>query len=154
MSWRLTQLGSELCEQDQVILNLFKDRPVRYIGTDTEFAAKLNCEQSSTELILILNQPLWTSQLIDQCRQYLVNPINTFYIGINRYCVKGNNTTRNFVNTGSHGSDLINMLEDIISELGYEKTNSGNFDCDLGRYFNFVQPLTWIYGKQKTNSNH
>jgi hypothetical protein len=154
MSWRSTQLGSDLCDQDRLILNLFGDRPVRYIGTDTEFAANLNCDQSSTALILILNQPMWLSQVVEQCRQHLTDPVDTFYIGINRYCVKGNNTTRNFVDTKSPGLDLINMLESVITESGYTKTYSGYFDRDLGRYFNFVQPLTWIYGTKNTNSNH
>ena len=154
MSWRSTQLGSDLCDQDQLILNLFDDRPVRYIGTDTEFAANLNCDQSSTALILILNQPLWLSQVVEQCRQHLTDPVDTFYIGINRYCVKGNNTTSTFADTGSPGRDLINMLESVIQELGYTKIDSGYFDQDLGRYFNFVQPLTWIYGTKNTNSNH
>jgi hypothetical protein len=154
MSWRSTQLGSNLCDQDRLILNLFGDRPVRYIGTDTEFAANLNCDQFSTALILILNQPLWLSQVVQQCRQHLADPVDTVYIGINRYCVKGNDTTRNFVDTESPGLDLINMLESVITESGYTKTDSGYFDRDLGRYFNFVQPLTWIYGTKNTNSNH
>jgi hypothetical protein len=154
MSWRSTQLGSDLCDQDRLILNLFGDRPVRYIGTDTEFAANLNCDQSSTALILILNQPLWLSQVVEQCQQHLADPVDTFYIGINRYCVKGNNTTSTFDDTGSPGRDLINMLESVIRELGYTKTDSGYFDQDLGRYFNFVQPLTWIYGTKTTDSNH
>jgi hypothetical protein len=154
MSWRSVQLGSDLCDQDQLIIKLFGNQPVKYVGLDQEFAINLNCSPDATGLILILNQPLWLSEVVAHCQQSLVDPIDTVYIGLNRYCVKGNDTTRNFISTGARGSDLIDLLESVINELGYEKKNSGYFDEDLGRYFNFVQPLTWIYGKQKANTSH
>jgi hypothetical protein len=154
MSWRSVQLGSDLCDQDQLIIKLFGNQPVKYVGLDQEFAINLNCSPAATGLILILNQPLWLSEVVAHCQQSLVDPIDTVYIGLNRYCVKGNDTTRNFISTGARGSDLIDLLESVINELGYEKKNSGYFDEDLGRYFNFVQPLTWIYGKQKANTSH
>jgi hypothetical protein len=154
MSWRSVQLGSELCDQDQLIIRLFNNQPVKYAGNDQEFAANLTCDATASNLILILNQPLWLSEVVDRCQQLLVAPIDTFYIGLNRYCVKGNDTSRNFISTGARGADLVDCLESVINKQGYEKKESGYFDDDLGRYFNFVQPLTWIYGTQKANTNH
>jgi hypothetical protein len=154
MSWRSVQLGSDLCDQDQLIIKFFGNQPVKYVGLDQEFAANLTCDATSSKLILILTQPLWLSEIVNNVQQSLVAPIDTFYIGLNRYCVKGNDTNRNFIGTGALGSDLVDFLESVINKLGYEKKESGYFDADLGRYFNFVQPLTWIYGTQKANTNY
>ena len=53
--------------------------------------------------------------------------------------------------TSNHGSDLIDFVTELASHQGFLVTKSGQFDNDLGRYFNFVQPLTWVYGNNSTN---
>ena len=151
MSWRSTQLGSSLCDQDQIILKLINNRAVQYIGHDLEFAKHLLQVADSDYLVLIINNPLWVSELLQMCKQYIADPINTFYIGINRYVIKGNDTTIKFDNTTLHGSDLINFISLELQKQGYITTKSGYFDNDQGRYFNFVQPQTWLYGNKNSN---
>lgn len=151
MNWRSIQLGSNLCDQDKIIIDLFKDRPVKYIGTDLEFKKNLNVNNAASNLILILNQPQWCSDVIKICRDCLDSTIDKFYIGVNRYQLLGNDTTRNIESSGQHGVDYIKFLTTIVTELGFCVTKTGSFDNDLGRYFNFVQPLTWIYGNNVTN---
>jgi hypothetical protein len=152
MNWRTTQLGSSLCNQDQLILNLFRDKKVQYIGSDLEFPKNLQQDSQSENLILIINSPLWVSELLDICKKYLIDSIDTFYIGINRYVIKGNDTCTEFYNSSQFGSDIINFVSRQLQQQGFIVTKSGSFDQDLGRYFNFVQPLTWVYGNK--NSNH
>jgi len=87
MSWRSTQLGSSLCDQDQIILKLINNRAVQYVGHDLEFAKHLLQVADSDYLVLIINNPLWVSELLQICKQYITDPIKTFYIGINRYVI-------------------------------------------------------------------
>lgn len=150
MSWRSTQLNQELCDQDRVILDLFDGKDVHYVGYDQEFKSLLNHSAESKNLILIFNRPVWCSDIVAQCHRYLTPLIETFYIGVNRYCIKGNDTVKMFATTGNHGQDIVNMLNTIVSDVGCSVVKSGHYDQDLGRHFNFVQPLTWIYGA-KTN---
>jgi hypothetical protein len=152
MTWRITQLGSSLCDQDQLILNLFRNKKVQYVGADMEFAKNLHQDCNSKNLILIINRPMWVSSLLDICKKYVSDPIDTFYIGINRYVIKGNDTVTEFVNSSQFGNDIITLVSWQLQQQGYIVSKSGSFDQDLGRYFNFVQPLTWIYGNK--NSNH
>jgi len=154
MSSRSIQLGDKLCDQDQLIIDLFKDEPVCYVGDDAEFAAKLNCIESSPNLILILNSKLWCSDIQKKCALHLTSNVNKFYISINRYKILGNNTNFTFENSNVPGNDIIKMLEYFIKPLGVSVTRSGTHDFDRGRYFNFIQPLTWIYGTKNTNQDN
>lgn len=154
MSWRSVQLGIELCDQDRKIIELFGQQPVQYVGSDLEFAAHLNCVDSANNLVLVINYNRWLSEIVDTCRKNLTDPIDNFYIGINRYCVKGNDTNTDFNSTGNAGADLINIVKSIADQAGYVCLQSGHHDKDLGRYFNFIQPLTWVYGTKKTNTSY
>jgi hypothetical protein len=134
-----------------LILQLFEDNPVKYIGQDLEFAKYLNQNNQAENLVLIINQPLWCSELIAMCKTQLTSSIKTFYIGINRYLVKGNDTTINYKISDHKGTDIIDLVNDQLQACGYLTAKSGHHDHDLGRYFNFVQPLTWLYGHKTTN---
>lgn len=154
MSWRTVQLAQELCDQDHVILNLFQNQPVQYVGSDAEFAKRLTVSADASNLILILDQPQWCSNVISACQHYLDSNIDRFYIGVNRYTLLGNDTNWPVAVTGRHGIDYVEFLSSIVHKLGFSVTASGTMDNDLGRHFNFVQPLTWIYGIKKTNHSH
>jgi hypothetical protein len=147
-SWRYVQLENRLCDQDKVILNLFQDRPVKYVGNDKEFALNLNLDINSTSTIAIFNHSGWFSDLIDFVHASVVGTTE-FYVGINRYCLLGNDTQQYFKNGNS--DVLIDFIKSELSVLGYIITQSGFMDNDKGRYFNFVQPLTWVYGTNKSN---
>jgi hypothetical protein len=151
MSWRTTQLGNQTCDQDKLILDLFSNKSVNYVGTDTEFQQWLNHDVDSENLVLILNTPIWVSGIIASCKQHLTERVKTFYIGINRYCVQGNDTNSELIDTGNRGSDLIHLVTAIVERQGFSVSKFGQFDNDQGRYFNFVQPLTWVYGHNSTN---
>ena len=153
MKWRTVQLGNDLCKQDKIILDLFATAPVRYIGNDNIFAKNLNIDQNSSDLILIVNDNVWLSELAQIIKTHLSYPTNTFYIGINRYRILGNDTNRNFDLTESYGLDIIAFIKTYANKMDYTIEHAGSFDNDRGRYFNFVQPLTWVYGK-KSNSSH
>ena len=154
MSWRSTQLGNECCDQDLLIMQLFSNQTVNYQGPDREFAAKLNVDPNSTNLVLVINQLLWCSEIVEICQRRLVRPIDCFYIGINRYLIKGNDTDKQLVDTESPGQDIVDFLTTVVEQQNYTVTKSGTFDQDQGRYFNFVQPLTWIYGSKKANTSN
>jgi hypothetical protein len=151
MSWRSIQLGDQLCDQDQLILQLFANQTVNYVGTDIQFRQNLTHQETADNLVLIVNRPVWVSDIIDDCRKHLTKHVNTFYIGINRYQLLGNNTSRKIKNTGNHGGDLIQFMKEVVSEQGFTVSKSGYYDHDRGQYFNFVQPLTWIYGYKITD---
>jgi hypothetical protein len=51
MSWRSVQLSNDLCEQDQLIVNLCKENLVNYVGTDAKFAQLLHCYPLATNLV-------------------------------------------------------------------------------------------------------
>jgi hypothetical protein len=153
MSWRRTQLENQLCDQDQLILGLFNNRSVRYIGDDVEFAQHLTLDNTSTNLILVLNSPMWISDLYRILHKNLTHPVTNFYIGINRYYILGNDTTMIIENFGQAGANIIQVVEKIVRKLNFKITKHGTYDYDRGRHFNFVQPLTWAYGSHVTNSN-
>jgi hypothetical protein len=146
MSWRTVQLGQDLCDQDRLILDLFKDTNVRYIGPDSEFKAVLPHNELSTNLVLIINHQVWCSDIVKLVCRHLTQTTDKFYIGINRYYIKGNDTTEKFTISNHNSEDIVSMLTGLISKAGFAVTKSGHYDKDLGRHFNFVQPLTWIYG--------
>jgi hypothetical protein len=149
MSWRTTQLNNKLCRQDQIILDLFKDKSVRYISNDLEFAAHLSLSQNSKHIIAILNKPFYLSELIKFVKDNLVD-IETFYFGINRYHLIGNDTNLLFDNI-TNSKNIINLISKLAVSNNCNVTQSGHFDNDNGRYFNFVQPLTWAYGSNISN---
>jgi hypothetical protein len=142
MSWRTIQLGDTLCDQDRVILDLFDNRSVRYVGQDFEFSKHLQCKDDAEDLVLIINQLVWMSDVFMLCHTHLTNQTKNFYIGINRYLVLGNDTN-------VAGIDILDCIQEYVkSKLNFEIIRSGGITKDLGRCFNFVQPLTWIYGNQ------
>ena len=49
------------------------------------------------------------------------------------------------------GQLLINLVTKIAKKKNYQIIKSGYFDQDLGRYMNFVQPVTWVYGTPTNN---
>jgi hypothetical protein len=154
MSWRSTQLGDNLCDQDQLIIDLFKNQSVKYVGSDCEFAQHLNSDNKSNNLILILDQPVWVSDLYKILCKNLLTPVDKFYIGINRYVILGNDTDIVIENINQHGTDIIQLVARIITKLNYTIIDQGTYDNDRGRYFNFVQPLTWIYGSYVTDQSN
>ena len=154
MSWRQIQLDQTLCNQDELILQLFGQDPVKYVGKDLEFAQHLHQDHQAKNLILVVNDPVWCSELVTLCKNNLSDTIENFYIGINRYCIKGNDTFFDANASGTNSLDLIDFVKNQIQLLGYQVTKSGYLELDLGRYFNFVQPLTWLYGHKKTDQSN
>ena len=153
MSWRRTQLGNQLCDQDQLILDLFNNQSVRYIGNDVEFAQHLVLDNTSTNLILVLNNPIWISDLYRILHKNLTFPVTDFYIGINRYYILGNDTNMMIEDLGQAGTNIIQVVNNIVGKLNCKITKHGTYDHDHSRHFNFVQPLTWVYGSYVTNSS-
>jgi hypothetical protein len=39
----------------------------------------------------------------------------------------------------------------MVEQHGFEVIEKSKIERDLGRYFNFVQPITWIYARKITN---
>lgn len=151
MTWRKVQLGEGLCDQDQLILNFFGQRPVKYVGHDQEFASHLNCANNASNLILIVNHPVWCSDIKKLCIDNLTGQVRKFYLGINRYQILGNDLVEQVDVGHGHGQNIIFMITAFVNQLGFDVLKSGAHDHDRGRHFNFVQPLTWIYGINKTN---
>lgn len=148
MSIRDIQLGNLLCDQDKLILSLFDNIPVKYIGTDKNFSKNLIVDDNSKFVIAIFNNPGYLSDLINFIKENISN-CNTFYVGINRYFILGNDT--NFIFENGSSEKLIKFLKICLENINFEITKYGHFDNDCGQYFNFIQPLTWIYGKNKSN---
>lgn len=92
MTWRTVQLGNKLCDQDHIILNLFKNRPVKYIGNDHDFSKNLNIDTNSKSVIAIFNHPAWLSEFLIFVKKS-IRDSEEFYLGINRYQLLGNDTT-------------------------------------------------------------
>ena len=78
MSWRLTQLNQELCDQDRIILDLFSNKDVNYIGRDSEFKKLLNYNSSSKNLILMVDRNVWCSDIVKLFSQHLKYPPKYF----------------------------------------------------------------------------
>jgi hypothetical protein len=148
MSWRSIQLGERLCDQDQLIINLFQGRTVNYIGNDDEFSKNLNLDPASKNIIAIFNHAGWLSDLL-KFIESSIKDADEFYIGINRYTILGNDIDIMFADGNS--STLIDFILQYTDSLGFSISKSGSFDQDQGRYFNFVQPITWVYGTNKRN---
>ena len=150
MTWRSLQLNHQPCSQDLIIYDLFRDLKVRYIGNDLEFANTLNLDSSSKHLILCVNHPVWLSELLHLIKQELEKNYQTFYIGINRYQIKGNDTNLKF-ESDANGLSIIKIIKNLSNMLGYNVVKQGYFDNDRGKHMNFVQPLTWVYGTHHTD---
>jgi hypothetical protein len=144
MSWRSVQLGNKLCDQDQLIVKLFQSEPVNYVGNDTEFARHLNCSATSNNLVLVIKGAHWASDILKICQEQLTDKIECVYLSVNRYCLLGNDTEL-IVN------DVVDLLVWILNQHGFNIIEKNQCARDLGRYFNFVQPLTWAYGRKITN---
>jgi hypothetical protein len=153
MNQQRTHLENQLCDQDQLILELFNNQSVRYIGNDVEFAQHLILDNTSTNLILVLHTPFWISDLYRILHKNLTFSVTNFYIGINRYCLLGNDTTMIIEDLGQAGANIIQVVDKIVRKLNFKITKHGTYDHDYGRYFNFVQPLTWAYGSYVTNNS-
>jgi hypothetical protein len=154
MTWRHIQLGNDVCDQDSLILSLFSGQSVRYVGSDLGFCEKLSIDIDSPNLILIINEPHWVSEIQKILETNLLSHTEKFYVGINRYQVVGNDTDIEFNITDQKGQDIINMMTFYVNRQGFTVLKTGRFDQDRGRYFNFVQPLTWMYGTNETNHCH
>ena len=146
MSWRNIQLGTELCDQDLLILSLFKKKLVRYIGNDNFFSQYLLLDDKSPNLILILNKPLWLSEIHSIIDESMSVPTEEIYLGINRYCVLGNDTYKNISLTSDCGNNLLDHISHYFKKFNIVEKNRGSLDDDSGGYFNFVQPVTWWHG--------
>lgn len=150
MTWRSLQLNHQPCSQDLVIYNLFQNLAVKYVGNDSEFATTLNIDPASKHLILCINRPIWLSELLSLITQELSTNYETFYISVNRYQLKGNDTALKFA-SNSNGSLIIELIKNLSNAIGYTVIKQGSFDNDRGRHMNFVQPLTWVYGTHHPN---
>lgn len=146
-SWRSIQLGNDNCDQDNIILELYNNVPVKYIGKDLEFASKLVLDESSQHIVAIFNTSGWVSDFVEFI--LTLKNAQSFYLGVNRYRILGNDTTLTFDYSKSSGQTIIDLVGKLLPNFNIVK--SGFFDNDLGRYFNFVQPLTWIYATNKSN---
>jgi hypothetical protein len=147
MTWRLVQLDNALCDQDHVILSIYKDRPVKYIGHDDEFAKNLLIDIDSKDVVAIFNTNSWLSDLVSFIKN--LGEYNSFYLGINRYVIQGNDTNFVFDSSESNGQQLLKLVSTILPQ--FDIINSGHVDNDQGKYFNFIQPLTWIYAANKSH---
>lgn len=157
MNWRKTQLGYDLCDQDRVILNLIGQRPVRIHGQDAGFAQFCTVDPGSSFCLVFFNQPVWLSQIRDLLRRDLTSEITHCYIGINRYRILGNDIVQDILPknpSSSHGQNLIAVISLWLEDLNLQVKQTGAMDQDRGKYFNFVQPLTWIYCERETLSAH
>jgi hypothetical protein len=144
MSWRSVQLGNKLCDQDQLIVKLFQSESVNYVGHDDEFAQHLNCSALSNNLILIVNRAHWVSDIFKICQEQLTDKIKCVYLSVNRYCLLGNDTELIV-------DDVVDLLVCVLTQHGFDIVGKSQCERDLGRYFNFVQPITWVYGRKTTN---
>jgi hypothetical protein len=80
MSWRSVQIKQKACSQDLIIFDLFKNKKVKYVGKDQEFASRLALDDNATNLILIVNSGYWISDLINTIELHLENKYESFYI--------------------------------------------------------------------------
>ncbi len=151
MTWRSLQLRSGDCTQDSIVLNLFQGKTVRYVGTDKEFEKRLRLDPDSKNLIAVVNRSIWLSELIEFVKVNLSVPTESFYFGVNRYLVQGNDTTIGFDPTQDSGLSLTKVMQQATESLGFHVAESGYFDDDQGRHFNFAQPVTYIYGTQRSD---
>lgn len=155
MNWRLIQLGSTTCDQDRKLLELIDNRSVRIHGNHQGFDQFCNLEPQSDFCVIFLNSPAWLSEMRNRLQEYLQLPTTCVYVGINRYLIKGNDTEYRMTNhNDGHGQQILTWAQQQLTKLGFVCLQQGHMDKDLGRFFNFVQPLTWIYAEHATNKSH
>lgn len=145
MSWRSIQIKQGTCTQDKIILDIFKNEPVKYQGKDFEFAEKLNVDPESNSIIVIINDIIWVSELIDNVSKLFDQRYNKIYISVNRYLIAGNDTDIAFNKEIKSGQLITDLISKIATNRGYQINKVGFFDEDFGRFMNFVQPLTYVY---------
>jgi hypothetical protein len=150
-TWRYVQLGDKTCSQDQIILNLFQSSEVRYIGHDREFANQLTLNNHADSVVLVINENFWISELVNCVQKNCNDQIKRCYIGINRYCLLGNDTDIDIATHSSMGQTIVKFVSGLLKDRGFDIEQSGYYDQDFGQRFNFVQPLTWIYGTNNRN---
>jgi len=155
MSWRAAQLGTDLCDQDLLVQQLIGSYKVRLHGEDCGFYQFCEVDPTSDFCLIFLNSPMWLSEIKQKCANFLAYPTNRVYIGINRYQIKGNDTSYwpSTVDV-AYGLQILDWLSYCLKDLGFTPQQQGHFDRDQGRYFNFVQPLTWIYAEHETVKDH
>lgn len=154
-SWRTAQLGTDLCDQDQLIKQLIGSYKVRLHGEHCGFYQFCEIDPASDFCLIFLNKPMWLSEIKKRCASFLSYPTNRVYIGINRYQIKGNDTSyRSSTLDVAYGPQLLGWLSECLKELGFTPQQQGHYDYDRGRHFNFVQPLTWIYAEHETVQDH
>lgn len=155
MSWRTIQLGDTTCDQDRKLLDFINQRPVRIHGNHAGFDQFCSVDPHSDFCVIFLNTPAWLSEIRDDLCQYLAAPTKHLYVGINRYQIIGNDVGPCPINHGSnHSQQILTWIDHLLTTLGFETLQQGHIDRDLGRFFNFVQPLTWIYAERATNQSH
>ena len=80
-------------------------------------------------------------------RQILPHTPSWIYIAINKYLVTTDKTWPNL--TTDYDQDLMNIVANFITQLGYTEINRHNI-LDLGNSYNFAHPTTNMYfGKSK-----
>lgn len=148
MNWRQTQLKSKICDQDRIILDLYSGVTVRYIGEDKLFAKMLSVDPNSKHIVAIFNSYGWVSDLVNFVKELKYS--DSFYLGVNRYLIKGNDTNIKFDSEIGSGKTIIQLVEKIILPE-FTVCKSGFMDNDCGECFNFIQPLTWVYATNNSN---
>jgi hypothetical protein len=152
MNWRQVQLENDLCDQDQKILEIVNGRKVRLHGNHQGFDQFVDIDHQSDFAIILFTNPIWLSQIKQQLDEWVNEQINFVYIGVNRYCLLGNDTfVKYYDGKIKRGQQIINALDGFLTTKNFIMKNHGMFDDDQGRYFNFVQPLTWIYCERETD---
>ncbi len=147
MSWRTVQLGTSNCDQDQIILDLYKDTAVDYIGNDPEFASKLTLDINSEHAVAVFNQPGLLSDFINFIQQ--LSKYKTFYLGINRYFILGNDTTLTYDTVNKTESE--NLFLTVGQVLNCNIVQSGPYDnepgrdLDFGKIFIELYILSWVW---------
>lgn len=153
MNWRDIQLQGELCDQDYKILELTRSHAVRIHGDSKGFDRYCQLNNQSAFCLIFFNEPIWLSEIKDKCREYLTDTVQQCYIGINRYQILGNDLKDYQAQTSpdSLGNAMLDFVVSCTTPLSFIEKGRGTFDLDHGRYFNFVQPLTWTYIEHATN---
>ena len=147
--WREAQLGTTLCDQDILIKQLIGNSKVRLHGEDVGFEQFCQIDPESELCVIFLQKKRWLSEIKKECADFLSQPTSRVYIGINRYTIKGNDTFYCLADSDlTNGQQILNWMSYHLKSLGFKTIQQGCFELDRGRYFNFVQPLTWTYAEK------
>ncbi len=149
MNWREVQLGTTLCDQDIFIKQLIGNNKVRLHGEDAGFQQFCSIDPTSQFCLIFFQNMRWLSEIKRECADFLSHPTSRVYVGINRYTIKGNDTFYSLHDSAlTNGAQILTWTSDYLKTLGFTTTQQGCFEFDCGKYFNFVQPLTWIYAEK------